>query len=543
MNSDNDVNQKFEESLADSQDFVPSDEAVEGDSSVWEEPLPIKAELLPVQPFDLMLMPDPLRPFVQDCSFRMQCPPDYIAAPMIAMIGSLIGTACRIKPKQYDDWKITANLWGGIIGAPSKLKTPALELAFLPVKEIEKKATGQYEDELKKWNIENEINKLNEENVRSKIKKELKDSTIDKQKAQEILASEIEDNPKPSCKRYRTDDGTIEKIHELLSTNPRGLMIRRDELVGLMSGWEKDGHESDRAFYLESWNGNGSYTVDRIGRGTIYVENLCLSVFGTTQPDKIAAYIRRSSDALENDGLVQRFQLMVYPDPPENWQYVDQAPDHKAKQDYHQIAATIADPDFFKNLFGEDQTEENFLHFDAEAQQIFIACLTELETKLRLFEEPIIEQHLAKYRKLMPALALIFHVIDIANGNTQSKDITKASALRATAWCLYLESHARRIYDMALNVSTQAASVLSKRIEQGKLDPIFTIRDIARKRWSIIGNDTELAKSACEELIKAGWIREKITPPTKTSRGKTEYVINPRIKISKVEETADEQMA
>ena len=121
MNSDNDVNQKFEESLADSQDFVPSDEAVEGDSHVWEDPLPIKTELLRVQPFDLMLMPDPLRPFVQDCSFRMQCPPDYIAVPMIAMIGSLIGTACRVKPKQHDPWEITPNLWGGIIGAPSIL--------------------------------------------------------------------------------------------------------------------------------------------------------------------------------------------------------------------------------------------------------------------------------------------------------------------------------------------------------------------------------------------------------------------------------------
>jgi hypothetical protein len=143
----------------------------------------------------------------------------------------------------------------------------------------------------------------------------------------------------------------------------------------------------------------------------------------------------------------------------------------------------------------------------------------------------------------MPALSLIFHVIDLAGGQTKRGKISKECAIRAICWCEYLESHARRIYEMVLNVSTQAASVLSKRIEQGKLDPIFTIRDITRKGWSVIGQDTELAKSACEELIKAGWIREKITPPTKTNKGKTEYVINPRIKITKEEREPDESVA
>ncbi len=35
------------------------------------------------------------------------------------------------------------------------------------------------------------------------------------------------------CKRYGTNDATIEKLQELLSQNERGLLLFRDELVGL----------------------------------------------------------------------------------------------------------------------------------------------------------------------------------------------------------------------------------------------------------------------------------------------------------------------
>ena len=38
--------------------------------------------------------------------------------------------------------------------------------------------------------------------------------------------------------------------------------------------------------YLESWNGYGSFTTDRIGRGTVHVDGLCLSIFGGIQMKK-----------------------------------------------------------------------------------------------------------------------------------------------------------------------------------------------------------------------------------------------------------------
>ncbi len=85
--------------------------------------------------------------------------------------------------------------------------------------------------------------------------------------------------------------------------------------------------EPDRAFFLEAWNGCGGVTSDRIGRGTVHVDNLCVSLLGGIQPAKLLAYLYQAASELENDGLIQRVQLLVYPDEPATWQLVDEYPD------------------------------------------------------------------------------------------------------------------------------------------------------------------------------------------------------------------------
>lgn len=509
-------------------------------STGWPDPLPVRSELLPVKSFDLNLMPDPLRDFVKDCSFRMQCPPDYIAVSMVFMFGGLIGAACGIKPKKFDDWLVIPNLWGGIVGDPSTLKTPAINEAFAPLYKIEKEAIEQHQEKLKEWEFEDKVSKLREDSVKAEIKNKMKKKSLSDEEALHLYSTQIKETLKPVCKRYKTNDSTIEKIHELLSQNPRGLIQHRDELVGLITGWEKDGHESDRGFYLESWNGYGSFTVDRVGRGTIYAHNICISIFGSSQPDKVLAYIQRSLHALENDGLLQRFQLLVYPDPRQDWEYVDQTPEEQAKTIFHNLAYQIARTEFFGEISDLQEVKgKKCLSFDDEAQETFIEWLTDFEKKLMEPDEPIIIQHLAKYRKLMPALALIFHVITIADEEHKTGKITKESVVRAINWCDYLESHARRIYGMALNISTQAASVLSKKIKRGELGQSFSVRDVYRKQWSFL-KDRDSVEAACEELIKNHWLKEVSSAPVLGQKIKTEYFTNPKIGIAKKEEEEHE---
>lgn len=72
----------------------------------------------------------------------------------------------------------------------------------------------------------------------------------------------------------------------------------------------------------------------------VLAENVCVSILGTTQPDKISTYLNKAIKKLDNDGLLQRFQLLLYPDK-KSWKLVDEYPDSLAKNRVFEICKTI----------------------------------------------------------------------------------------------------------------------------------------------------------------------------------------------------------
>jgi len=329
---------------------------------------------------------------------------------------------------------------------------------------------------------------------------------------------------KPVWKRYKTNDSTIEMLSVLLEQNPRGILLFRDELVGLLSTWDQQGREADRAFFLESWNGYGSITTDRIGRGTTHCDNLCVSILGSIQPAKLLAYLYQATSALDNDGLMQRMQLMVYPDS-EKWQLIDEYPDSRAKNRAFEVFKKIAEMNFMEH--GALDGIVPYYHFDKQGQDVFYQWLSELQAKLQQSDEnPVILEHLAKYRSLMPSLALVDHIVGVADGR-QGGPVPLESAERAAAWCDYLESHARRIYGLIGNAGQRAAMELSKKLKNKKLQDGFSVRDVYRNGWHLLSNK-EVVKEAIEELEEVNWLRG-YQVPVEGRQPKTCYLINPKI--------------
>lgn len=500
-------------------------------SGEWPEIQPVKTELLPVEPLPLEIIPTSFRGWVADVSNRMQCPPDFVAAAMLVMTGAIVGAACGIRPKQYDDWTVVPNLWGGVVGRPSMLKTPSIGEAMKPLDRLECAAKIAYDAQKKNHEADCEAYKAKREALQTNMRKAAKVKAVSELDGLKGEFTNLEEPAPPVWRRYKTNDATIEKMAELQRDNSRGLLLFRDELIGVFATWDKDGHETDRAFYLESWNGNRPYTSDRIGRGTVFIENLCVSLFGGIQPSKLTGYLHQAMRGCNNDGLVQRLQILVYPDEPKVWRLIDTPVNARAKEQAYQVIECLASMDFRQyGAFGEENQRIPYYRFDEEAQLIFNEWLTELETRLRqLDDEPVLIEHLGKYRSLMPALALIFHALDLGSGQVSSQ-VTVENAKRAAAWCEYLESHARRIYGLVTNLTDQAASRLARKIQQGALPNPFTVRDVYRKEWSLL-DERQIIENACEELISLGWLRERITPPAQGQRGKTEYLVNPKVRI------------
>ncbi|MFH0979952.1 MAG: DUF3987 domain-containing protein, partial [Planctomycetota bacterium] len=332
----------------------------------------------------------------------------------------------------------------------------------------------------------------------------------------------------PVRRRYLVNDSTVEKMGVLLNQNPNGLTVYRDELIGLLKSLEKEGHECDRAFYLEAWDGRGRYTYDRIGRGTIDIEHVTLSIIGSIQPGPLRAYL---AEALAGsggaDGLIQRFQLAVYPDVSREWHNVDRWPNTEAKNRAYEVFARLDRITAHEVAAVVDDHDPNgipFLRFDAEAQRIFDAWRADLERRLRSENEhDVIVAHLAKYRSLIPSLALLIHLADGHAGPVGVGPLEKA-----VRWGVYLESHARRIYGTAVDSGTSAAHSLARKITSSDLTSGFTVREVYQKGWSGLGT-TEEVGAAVAVLMDLDWLKEDREQNPAGGRPRVRYWINPKI--------------
>ena len=498
----------------------------------WPDPKPIQAELKPVLAFDAdVLLPEPIRSWVMDEADRMPCAPEYVAVPALVSIGSIVSTQCAIKPKGRDDWVVVPNLWGGAVGGPSSLKTPGQEAALKPLNRLVNKAIAEHESQAMGYETKQLIRQAQQEAIESQLKAAAKDSSKGdvNQLASELLAFKQQVDEPPILRRYKTNDSTVEKLGEILRDAKRGILVSRDELVGLLSSWDREGREGDRAFFLEAFNGTGSFDTDRISRGSIFIDYLCVSIYGGIQPDKLIGYLEQAAHSLGNDGMLQRFQMLVFPDARE-WEWRDRLPAREARDEAFKVFEKLADlrPEDWGAMPKDDFVRFPHFRFTEEAQALFIRWMGELHERIALEDSPIIQQHLAKYPRLYPALALIFHLIDCA-ANDKRGQVSAEAGLMAAAWCQFLEGHARRCYGLLADDGMRAAQMLSEKIRQGKLSDGFTARDVRRHQWRYLKTD-EAIHAALEWLADDDWIRATESGGTGPGSGRRtlRFQINPK---------------
>ncbi len=486
----------------------------------WTAPEPLPTELSPVLPFDEWLLPESVAPFVTDVADRMQCPLEFPAVGIMVAIAGVVGRKIGVRPKKQDDWTVVPNLWGMIIGRPGVMKTPALDEPLKFLKRLEIEAKKQFDDDGKQFAVAEILGEARKKNLKRVLEQAVKSG---KDCPEDIAAQMLEEDSKqPTRRRFTCNDTTVEKLGEILNENCNGVTIVRDEIYAFLKTLDKEGHEAARGFYLEAWNGTGRYTYDRVGRGTIDIDAACVSMVGSIQPGRIGEYVRSAvKGGSGDDGLIQRFQLAVWPDHVKKWQNVDRWPDTDAK---NRVWATVQmlnnlDPATVGAVADEDG-DTPYLRFDDDAQQRFDEWRAGLERRIRSDEmAPALESHLAKYRSLIPTLALLIHLADGGSGPIPAEPLSKA-----IRWGEVLESHARRIYGLAVRPDISAAHALAKKIADGSLADNFTLRDVYRPCWAGLANKEE-AQIGVDLLIELNWLRAEQLPTV--GRPTITYLINP----------------
>lgn len=525
----------------------------------WSKPSQVSKSLPQVKTFNKSMMPTLLWDYASNSAERLSVPVEYVLIPLIVSLGSVIGTKLTIYPKKYDNWEISPNFFGAIVGNPSSKKSPSLSEGLKPIAHLVALAKESYNIDKLEYEAQKELNKhiakATEKQLGDLAKRlasqaddnnsELNRDTL-KAKAQELAQAKQNDELIPEMKRYITDDGTIESLGELESKHKNGILAKRDELTGLLASLDNESNLQARSFYLEGFNGLGSFQVDRIGRGSIFIDTHCLSVIGGIQPDKLEYYLAKTVKGLGNDGLIQRFQLLVYPNPLPNNKEKDLPPD-KASRDAIYSLFEIIDAmqlgDFMR--YGASPIDEYhkrpYYRFTDEAYPIFMKWYDDLKDKANDAEHGIIAEHMVKYAKTVPSLALIFHLIDCIEygGNLGSVSLTALNA--SIAWCEVLQSHMIRAYSTVTESSNIKASYLADKIlkivtrgadKTDKTDWLehgFTARQLIRKGWKGL-TDSDAVTNALEVLIEHDWLRwDRVESTDRGGRPTERYYINPRL--------------
>ncbi len=373
-----------------------------------QDPQPIESKLRPVPDFPVDLLPEPIKNYLSLSARQMSIPIDFPATSFLALIGGVLGRSVNLEMRKGQKWEEVANVWAIMVGRPAAKKSPTLRRICRPLAAIEEQARQDHARAYKDYKT--------------------------RKKAAEKADLDF-DEPEPILRRYISDDCTIPKLRELLANNPRGFILRSDELKGQLEKLERNGNEGDRSFLVQCWSGLDHYNEDRIIRGSSLQIPLAMSWIGCIQPSCLSMYIRQAmSDGKGADGFMQRFQMVTFPDFDKPFEICHESMPPELEKSIENL---------FTAIDQMARSEKRTLCFSPEAQAHFDSLQTWIETQGRSKEHPPYwESHLGKQPKLLAALCLILHAMGEILNQKREETISLHTLLSAEKIMLYyLEQH------------------------------------------------------------------------------------------------------
>lgn len=496
-----------------------------GEEIPWPErqPLPpLRCEAPSMPP---ALVPPALRPWLTDEAARLGACLEFLAVPAIVAAGSLLGRSLTMRPKARDRWTVTPNLWGANVGRPSALKTPAQSAALAPLRRL---AAEAFEDFKAARDIAAARVHVLEKKREGLLRKVASGKIADA--AAEVMLRDMEGEiakAKTSARRrrYTVNDSTLEALQEILAANPRGILHVRDELNGWLRQLDRDGHEGDRPFFLEAYEGGlyGDFESDRIARGNTRTVGPCVALLGTIQPGRLERYVRGAVAGRENaDGFLQRFQLLVWPDDPPS-RGEDREPDARAFDEALRVFRGLDSASSATFGAEEEDGAPPFLRFAPEAQALFDEWQDVHYREIRadsLKAAPFFEEYLVKQRKTVPALALVFHAVAVVSGSSSPGPVPASALDLALNWGVFLRAHAEKVYAVELRSGIAAAEALAAKLEARAVPDGATVSDLGERDWAGL-EEPALVHAALDVLEPIGWVRRVFEP----TGGRTRTVI------------------
>jgi hypothetical protein len=259
------------------------------------EPLSVMDGLRPKPPeMDLSLWPNILKTRSTEISESVGCDP---LVPLFAGLAAVCGVIdARTRLELMPGFRVPPVLWLMTLGDPADKKSPGSRPMLSPLKNIEAEDRPRYGKELLDWE--------GREAQHASAKKAFLEWSSSTEAMlggdQAPLVPDLSTQPVPL--KITVSDITSQKLVRQAADRPRGLLCYLDEMNSWVRKLTDKSSGEDRSAWVVSYESE-HYEMDRVGAGSIYAENLAVSIYGNIQPQVFKANLA----ALSADGLLQRF--------------------------------------------------------------------------------------------------------------------------------------------------------------------------------------------------------------------------------------------
>lgn len=219
------------------------------------------------------LFPSRIREMIGELARVENFPVSLLVGALVSAAATAVGNAVRVHIK--GEWSTAPVLYIMLVARAGVGKSPVLQFAFRPIRQVDSRLLGVYRRERKEW-----------------LKRNIEDP-------------DEADRTAPLLCQYVISDFTPEAMVRAHQGNLRGIVLVVDELIGMYNSVGRySGGTSLAETQLSNWSGE-PVKVNRCSLDEpIYIERPCVGIVGGTQPSKLPELVKAGYD---RNGLMDRY--------------------------------------------------------------------------------------------------------------------------------------------------------------------------------------------------------------------------------------------
>ena len=326
----------------------------------------------------------------------LQCPVDIALSAMFATVGVAMGKRVIIDDGKYRNYPC---LWVCVVAPSGSNKSTPIRFFLQPLKDRDSYNYGVYREELRAY----------------------RQAGDDK-------------GDKPVFKQYVISDSTPEARNQVLSVNPNGILLYRDELKGMIDDFCRYAKSGELSQMLSMFDSD-TIVVNRKSDEPLLIKDPFMSIIGSIQPSVLVDTF--GNDNMMNNGFNQRW-LFCYPESGMPEMYNDVSIPQSVISDWK---------DFIYNLIMYDfSVMGGKLYIRGEAKRVYIDYYNSLQIKKASADDYLS----SVYSKLQIHVIRWAGVAHIIGNSSTSIDITPEEMEDSVRCMDYFERCALKVYRMLL---------------------------------------------------------------------------------------------